>query len=130
MSVTALLRPWPAPPFTRLGSWKGLSQPPVRGSGTQTVNCPFFAGMPSAPGYVPKNESNDLFSCMMITTCLILWMPVSAWAPAEPGGEEGAADGADEVQDATSEAAITKAAVHAARRIRPMTARMCCPADT
>ena len=33
--------------------------------------------MPSAPGYVPKNESNDLFSCMMTTTCRILWMPVS-----------------------------------------------------
>jgi len=28
--------------------------------------------MPSAPGYVPKNESNDLFSCMMTTTCRIL----------------------------------------------------------
>src|SRR5215831_18963194 len=79
--------------------------------------------MPSAPGYVPKNESNDLFSCMMITTCLILWMPVPAAAPAEPGEAEGAAAGADEVQDATSEAEVTIAAVHAARGIRPMTAK-------
>ena len=46
------------------------------GSGAQTVGIPFFIGIPSAPGYVPKNESNDRFSCMMITTCWILWIPV------------------------------------------------------
>src|SRR5438132_96938 len=39
---------------------------------------PRFIGMPSAPGNVPKYESNDRFSCMIITTCLILWIPVAA----------------------------------------------------
>jgi myo-inositol-1(or 4)-monophosphatase len=38
------------PPFTRLGSWYGLSQPLVRGLGAHTVNWPLLAGMPSAPG--------------------------------------------------------------------------------
>jgi mannose-6-phosphate isomerase-like protein (cupin superfamily) len=31
--------------------------------------------MPSAPGYVPKYESNDRFSCMITITCRILRMP-------------------------------------------------------
>src|SRR5438552_16158334 len=39
---------------------------------------PCSIGMPSAPGNVPKYESNDRFSCMIITTCLILCMPVAA----------------------------------------------------
>ena len=43
----------------------------------QTVGIPLRIGIPSAPGNVPKNESNDRFSCMMITTCLILWIPVA-----------------------------------------------------
>src|SRR5450759_2104673 len=34
--------------------------------------------MPFAPGNVPKYESNDRFSCMMTTTCWILWMPAAA----------------------------------------------------
>jgi hypothetical protein len=61
--------------------------PCVRGSGTHTVNWPFAAGIPSAPGKVPKNESNDRFSCMMITTCWILRIPASgpgAWLVQPP----------------------------------------------
>jgi hypothetical protein len=50
MSAAASVRLWPAPPFTRFGSWYGLSQPLVRGSGAHTVNRPLLAGMPSAPG--------------------------------------------------------------------------------
>ena len=30
--------------------------------------------IPSAPGYVPKYESNERFSCMIMITCLIAWM--------------------------------------------------------
>jgi len=37
--------------------------------------------IPSAPGYVPKYVSNDRFSCMITTTCLMTWMPESR-APA------------------------------------------------
>ena len=40
------------------------------------MNRPFLAGMPSAPGKVPKYESNDRFSCMMMITCRILWIPL------------------------------------------------------
>ena len=57
--------------------WYGLTQWCPYGSGTQTVGMPLRIGIPSAPGNVPKNESKDLFSCMMITTCLILWIPVA-----------------------------------------------------
>jgi len=39
------------------------------------MGAPFVMGMPSAPGYVPKYESNERFSCMITTTCWILWMP-------------------------------------------------------
>ena len=53
---------------------------------------PLLIGIPSAPGKVPKNESNDRFSCMMITTCRILWIPVSAAACAR-GTTCRAADG-------------------------------------
>ena len=35
-------------------SWYGLTQTCVFGSGLQTVGTPFFIGIPSAPGYVPK----------------------------------------------------------------------------
>ena len=77
MSAMASSRVCSAPPLTRLGSWYGRSQCFVRGSGTHTVNWPFLAGSPSARGNVPKNESNDRFSCMMITTCRILWIPCS-----------------------------------------------------
>src|SRR5437763_6435112 len=40
--------------------------------------------MPSAPGYVPKYESNERFSCMMITTWRILWMPETVQAVLAP----------------------------------------------
>ena len=45
------------------------------GSGTQTAGAPFFIGIPSAPGKVPKKESKERFSCMITTTCLIVWIP-------------------------------------------------------
>src|SRR5258708_21768122 len=51
---------------------------PVAGSGTQVVNCPFWVGSPSAPGYVPKYWSKLRFSCMITTTCWILWIPLAA----------------------------------------------------
>ena len=48
----------------------------MRGSGTQVVKFPpRRSGSPSAPGNVPKYESNDRFSCMITTTCLIRWIP-------------------------------------------------------
>jgi hypothetical protein len=63
-------------------------------SGTQTVGTPFRIGIPSAPGYVPKYESNDRFSCMTTTTCLILWMPGGGVrACAGSRGDEGVAGG-------------------------------------
>src|SRR5262245_66649328 len=37
--------------------------------------------MPSTPGYVPKYESNDRFSCMITTTWSILWLPVADFDP-------------------------------------------------
>ena len=52
---------------------------PLTGSGTQTVGMPSFMGIPSAPGYVPKYWSNARFSCMMMITCLILWIPQRDW---------------------------------------------------
>ena len=43
------------PPALRSAvSWYGRWQLRVDGSGTQTVGTPFFIGIPSAPGYVPK----------------------------------------------------------------------------
>ena len=50
----------------------GRLAPPVAGLGTQTVGLPPFMGIPLAPGNVPKYESNERFSCMMMMTCLIL----------------------------------------------------------
>src|SRR5205807_4279934 len=41
----------------------------------QTAGCPSFIGIPSAPGYGPKYESNERFSCMLTTTWRILWIP-------------------------------------------------------
>ena len=61
-------------------SWYGRWQVRFDGSGTQTVGTPFFIGMPSAPGYVPKYESKERFSCMITTMCRILWMPSSGRA--------------------------------------------------
>jgi hypothetical protein len=61
---------------------------------------------------------------MMITTCLIFWIPASAALAelpelAELDVRDGAADGPDEVHAATSSA---PAAIEAARRIPRMTA--------
>jgi hypothetical protein len=64
-----------APPFTWLASWYGYWQPALRGSGRHTLNCPSLVGIPSAPGKVPKYESNERFSCMITTTCRIRWIP-------------------------------------------------------
>jgi hypothetical protein len=50
----------------------------VAGLFTQTDGFPFFRGMPSAPGKVPKYESKDRFSCWITITCWILWIPAGA----------------------------------------------------
>jgi hypothetical protein len=73
---------------------------------------------------VPKNESNDLFSCMMITTCLIFWMPVSVALAelAELDVRGGAGDGPDEVHAATTSAPATHQAAQTPSRIPRMTA--------
>src|SRR5215469_2257478 len=96
-----------------------MSQPPRRGSGTQTVNWPFLAGIPSAPGYVPKYESNDRFSCMMITTCRILWMPGSAEL-LEPDGPAELA-----VHDVASSPAIAAAAARLSAKLFPGMRALC-----
>ena len=51
-----------------------------------TAGFPFIIGIPFAPEYVPKYESNERFSCMITMTCLILWMPTSPSARIEPKG--------------------------------------------
>ena len=71
MSAAALVSPCGPPAFLSAESWNGLTQVVVFGSGTQTVGTPFRIGIPSAPGKVPKYESNDRFSCMITTTCWI-----------------------------------------------------------
>ena len=58
--------------------WNGVTQPPLAGSGTQTVGDPPAIGMPSTPGYVPKYVSKERFSCMIMTTCLMRWMSPGA----------------------------------------------------
>ncbi len=42
------------------------------------MNLPFCAGIPSAPGYVPKYVSKERFSCMMMTICLIFCRAMSS----------------------------------------------------
>src|SRR5579859_4938303 len=80
MSAVAAGSPWGPPWFRSLVSRNGLMHTLARGSGTQTLGVPSApVGIPSAPGNVPKYESNERFSCMMTITCLILWMPSSAW---------------------------------------------------
>src|ERR1700744_671710 len=51
------------PPFEMSeGSCHGYTHCPVCGSFTQTVGLPLLStGMPSAPGYMPKYESNEWF---------------------------------------------------------------------
>src|SRR5215216_2340041 len=65
------------PTFTRLGSWYGRRHPPRAGSGRQTLGPSSAIGIPSAPGNVPKYESNDRFSCMMTMTCSMAAIPRS-----------------------------------------------------
>ena len=77
MSRTASMWSCGPPALRSAVSWYGRWQLRVDGSGTQTVGTPFFIGIPSAPGYVPKYESNERFSCMITTMCRILWMPSS-----------------------------------------------------
>src|SRR5512136_736079 len=60
------------PALTSCGLWYGFTHSLVLGSVAHTVGTPFCIGMPSAPGYVPKYESKERFSCMMITMCWIL----------------------------------------------------------
>jgi hypothetical protein len=73
---------------------------------------------------VPKNESNDRFSCMMITTCLIFWMLASVALAelAEPDVRDGAGDGPDEVHAAISSAPATAQAASRIPRVTAMKA--------
>src|SRR6185295_7169139 len=73
-------------------SWNGVAHFPVLGSGLQTVGSPADIGMPSAPGYVPKYESKERFSCITITTCLMCARASSSVAAAV--GEVGVTAGA------------------------------------
>src|SRR5690242_12330930 len=68
------------PPFeTSDGSCHGYTHSAVVGSFTQTVGFPALStGMPSAPGYMPKYESKEWFSCMKMMTCLIFDNPADA----------------------------------------------------
>src|SRR5215472_14681801 len=72
MSAVALFWPCGPPPFTSEWSTYGLTHALVRGSGTHAD-----AGMPSAPGKVPKYVSKLRFSCWITMMCWILWIPVS-----------------------------------------------------
>src|SRR3954454_14285075 len=67
-------------------------QPPLWGSGTHTP-----AGIPFAPGYVPKYESNERFSCMIITTCWMLWIPSAGPASADAAAEQANAAAANPI---------------------------------
>src|SRR5215475_5220507 len=91
MSAVALDCPCGPPPLTSAVSWNGRWQPPA-GSRTQTVGTPPAIGIPSAPGYVPKYESNDRFSCMITTMCLI-FCAASVASMAGPPGKGALADG-------------------------------------
>src|SRR5207253_8777437 len=64
-------------PFAAEWAGNGRSHVPFLGSGTHTLGAPSRIGMPSAPGNVPKYESNERFSCMITTTWRILWIPWS-----------------------------------------------------
>src|SRR5579871_3264686 len=95
----------------------------------QTVNFPFAAGIPSAPGKVPKYVSNERFSCMITTTCWIL--PPDTLlegeggdvGPAPGGGDVGPAPGADVPGGAVDRGAFDDPPLHAtSAAARPMTA--------
>src|ERR1035437_6650562 len=87
MSAVALAAPWGPPRSLSMFVWYGWSQPPRAGSGTHTLGVPPAIGMPSTPGYVPKYVSNERFSCMITTTCLIRWMSVAALPVGETSGD-------------------------------------------
>src|SRR2546426_8795499 len=53
----------------------------------QTVGTPLRMGIPTAPGNVPKYESNERFSCMITMTCLILCIPWRVAAGVVPAGK-------------------------------------------
>src|SRR5689334_22922565 len=93
----------------------------VAGSSTQTAGVPFFIGMPSAPGYVPKYESNDRFSCWITMMCLILWIPSALVVVVDEGG---AVVDEDDGVDADFELlllheAATKSVIPTTARTRP-----------
>ena len=56
MSAVALAAPWGPPKFLSFVSWNGATQPPFSGSATHGTapGLPSSAGIPSAPGNVPK----------------------------------------------------------------------------
>ncbi len=60
--------PWGPPSLTGDRSWNGRMHAWRAESGTHTVGMLRRLGMPSAPGYIPKYESNDRFSCMTTIT--------------------------------------------------------------
>src|SRR5438552_13321744 len=88
MSALAFVCPCGPPWLRSFESWNGLTHWPLAGSFTHTAGCPFCMGIPSAPGNVPKYESKDRFSCIMTTTCWILWMPAAAPVPVVAGKAE------------------------------------------
>src|ERR1700674_3292357 len=77
ISVVAFVLPCGPPPFLSVASWYGCTHPPLSGSGTHTVNFPFWRGSPSTPGYRPKYSSRLRFSCMITTMCWIFCTPVA-----------------------------------------------------
>src|SRR5437867_7494108 len=81
------------PALTGEVSWNGRTHRRVTGSGSLTIGTPPFIGMPSAPGYVPKYESKDRFSCMITITCLIVWMPRWLTGPSGLGRGSGTVAG-------------------------------------
>src|ERR1700730_9789850 len=53
-SAIAFLAEWGPPPLTSAWSTYGATQDTVAGLDTHVAGLPFFIGMPSAPGKVPK----------------------------------------------------------------------------
>src|SRR5690242_13521898 len=82
-SATAFTSPCGPPPLTSAVSWYGRTHRPA-GFGMHACGFPPAIAIPFAPGKVPKYVSNDLFSCITMITCLILWMPAGT-TYARPG---------------------------------------------
>src|SRR3954470_9328729 len=91
------------------------------GFGTQTVGLPFFIGIPSASGKVPKYWSKERFSCITMTMCWSL-PPLGSVVLVARSGDPDAApdrvamDGASLVH-ATSAIAAIVVATTSVRRI-------------